>query len=254
MKPTAILSVCRQKGIFKTPYKIDRSGSIALLSVKNRNGAIKKLIKALPCENTVIARNCENEETLINRKKLYEKYNLDTVFPILEVLCRKTAQKFGIRIPFAEVYIEASPAVACGILAGIQSMSRIFTVVSAESPLTNSYDELYFKHGTVIRHIPGYCNNITSEAVIIRCDTNYSKFSFDIPVINFTSVREEKNLTVNVSDVFVRDEKIDEFLRLWGGYSSIFLYELLGEKPEQNAEVDINKKADKIFLLDTDKN
>lgn len=251
MKKTAILSLSETKGIFAPAYSIREYGNTSVLTVKNSPRAIKKLLKNSDGTDFIIAHGDENEKNLKNICKSKKGISYKTALPVLEKICRQTALKYNIQVPFGEIYVMASPLVACIITTCLSGLSKVFTVVSEESPLINSYDELYFKHGTVIRHLPEFNNNISRDSLIIRCSDDDLPVWAKIPVIDFSDKRVCSSLCIKPENISVKDDNISALSAVWGGKSGLVFYEIMGEVPELNAEVDINISADKIFLLDT---
>ena len=252
MKKTAILSLSKTKGIFEPAYSIREFGNTSVLTVKNSPRAIKKLLKNTDGTDFIIVHGDESEKNLKNICKRKKGISYKTALPVLEKICRQTAHKYNIQIPFGEIYVMASPLVACVITTCLSGLSKVFTVVSEESPLTNSYDELYFKHGTIIRHLPEFNNNISEDSIIIRCSDDDLPLWAKIPVIDFTDKRVCSSLAVKPENISVNDDNISALTEVWGGKSGLEFYEIMGEVPGNDAVVDINISADKIFLLDTD--
>ncbi len=241
----------KEKNFFTPLYVADDYGKIELLTVKNSFRAIKKLKKYYSEKALLISHGEENEKIWKNRIKNKRGISYRTALPVLEKICRQAAEKHNIPIPLREIYIMANPAEACEITACLTGISKIFTVISPLCPLTTVYDELYFKHGTIIRQLPDFNNNLSEDSVIIRTVDDDLPLWAKIPVIDFSDTASPENLAIMPENIYVSDEKISALAEILGGKCGLGFYELIGEIPSVDAEVDINIAADKIFLLDT---
>ncbi len=251
MKTTAVLSIYEMKKMFMPSYNIKQYDNLQHITLKKSMRALKKLKPMLENITPVISPEYENDELFANKKIVFNKYTCEYLLPILEKIFRQSTEKFGLELPVKEIYIMAPAMEACAMISVLNGMSRIFTIVSEEKPLISYYDELYFKHGTVIRHLPEFNNNITQEAVIIRANGVPFPSWTKTPAIDLTDEPTCRKYVVKVQDVSVCDDKITAFRKLWRGESGLLSYSLTDTVPGVNAQVNINKKADKIFLLDT---
>lgn len=251
-KKTAILSISKTKKCFMPAYNSQEYGKVSIVTVKNSIRAINKLIKVSGETELLILHGDENEKLWKNNCKRITGISYKTALPVIEKMCRQVAEKYNIPTPFGEIYVMASPYVACVLTTCLSGLSKIFTIVSEESPLINAYDELYFKHGTIIRHLPEFNNNISEDSIIIRCSEDDLPLWARIPVIDFSNSSVCSDLCVNAANIYVSDESIGSLVNLWGGKSGLEFYEFMGEIPDADAAVDINIRADEIFLLDTE--
>ena len=253
MQKTVILSLAENKSRFGNLCDEIECGDVLLVSVKNSVRKIRKAVKKQGSACTIISHRDSNAPIFSKRKKQITEFSYYTVFPVLETICRQTAVKYGINIPFGEIYIVGSPMISCEIISHIYPLSKIFTIVSCESPVLNKYDELYFKYGTIIRHLPEFNNHLTDESIIINlCDEQLPAWT-DIPIIDIAGVVSVCDRVVNPWKVYVSDEHIAPQGEMWGGKTGLYFYEAIGEIPDKKTMVDINKTADEIFLLDIDK-
>ena len=251
MKKIAVLTLSKSRKLFEPSCICSEYGNLSLLTVKNRRGAINKIKKDYRDSDVIISHNDPATKIRNATVRRVSGINYKTALPVIEKICRETAEKYNVKIPFGEIYIVASPYVACAITSCLIHISRIFTIISPESPLTSMYDELYFKHGAIIRHLPEFNNNIAEDSVIIKCCEEDLMCREIIPVINLSNQISRNNMTVDVRNVFVSDENIALYSDAWGGKSGLEFFEVVGEIPGINACVDINTMPDKIFLLDT---
>ncbi len=252
MKKTAILSLSETRKIFRPLYEISEYENLTLLNVQNCSRAINKISRFLKNTEVIISDKDKYAPLLKNKLKIKKGVYYKTALPVIEKVCRQVACKHDIKFPFGEIYIMASPSVACDIIMYISGISRVFTVISEDFPLTNVYDEIYFKYGTIIRQLPAFNNNITADSIIIRCDDEDVPLWAKIPVIDFSDKTSCDNLSVKMSNICVSDERIITATELWGGKSGLGFYELFGEVPKENTDININLPADEIFLLDID--
>lgn len=253
MRKTAVLSISDVKKLFSRGYEISENDNIIKLSVGNTFRAIKKIKKLFVNEIVLIKNGIEKEKRFCENVITYNKYSYKRVLPILNKICRQTAAKYNIKLPYMDFYIMASPHIACEIIEKVYDLSRIFTVISEKDPRPGLYDEIYFKHGTLVRQLPEFNNHISEEAVIIRYDKKYYPKWMEIPVIDI-SMHPEDDMCINAGKISVYDEFLEDLCNEWNGSSGVKLYELIDEYPTENAKVNINKYADEIFLLDTERN
>lgn len=250
LREITVMSVENNKRLFPPCYEFSEGETVTKAVVKNSVRAVQKFKKKMSGKTVVIAHGNENSKSLIHSSAVYENYSYERILPVLNTICRQTALKYRISVPFEDFYIMASPVIACRIIEHIYDLSRIFTIVSDEETYPGIYDELYFKHGTLIRQLPYFNNNIAKDSVLIRCNAASYPSWKQIPVIDMSPMPVCGNLCVKVGEIYVYDEGIEACCRAWGGISGIKLYELMGKYPHQNSGVNINKKADEIFLLD----
>ncbi len=253
MKKTGILSLNNKKNIFIPPYEINEYENLQQIIMKKSLRVLKKAKPILKSINPVIACGYENEEIFSERKIVFDEISVKHILPVLEKLLRQSAEKFHLQLPLKEIYIMSSAAQGCAMISVLNGISRIFTIVSEEKPLISYYDEIYFKHGTIVRHLPEFNNNITGESVIIRLNSGPLPSWTKTPVIDFSDKPSCRKDIVRVREANVIDEKINIFQTLWKGCAGIEAFGLLDMLPSENAAVNIYKKADKIFLLDTKK-
>lgn len=250
MNSTLILNVSEKRGCFSHKLQCEKYENISVITIANRKRALKKLSKILQNEKVIINNHSKDECIFENRIKEYNKLSYKTVFPVINKICRCTASKYSMQLPFEEVYILANPTTAYSIIAQLIGISRMFTIVSQENAGKEA-DELYFEHGCVIRHIRKADRKINRDSIVIRLD-NTTDLSFDAsPVINIADTSALGNKVINARSICVYDNRLSTLCNLWGGNSGLLLYNLFEEFPAENTKVDINKNADRIFLLDT---
>lgn len=250
MKKTVILNVSEKKGFLSQAYRCEEYANMSLVTIKNSKRALRRLSGILKGENIVINHHQKDEYIFNNCIKPYAELSHKTIIPVIDKICRCVAEKYVLQIPFEEIYIVANPAAAYEIILPLVGMGRMFTIVSDETAGREA-DSLYFEHGCIIRHIKRVSNRINPDCIVIRAEERGIPHFAAAPVINLLNspVYGEKVLSAN--NILVSDDNIIQFSQFWGGSSGLSLYELTGEKPMSNAEIDINKNADTIFLLDT---
>lgn len=252
MEKIIILKVSEKKRAFKHSIVNEINENMPVIEIKARRSAIKKLLKQIGQENVVINHLQVEHNLFSERTKIFNHILPETALPIIENVCRQVALKYSMRIPFEEVYISASPADAFSLIIPLLGITRLFTVISNEA-LGKMADELYFKHGCIIRQIPKLKEVSGGDRIFIRADEK-SVLNFpSIPIIDLTNSPSSTGEVIKINEISVCDSNIAPFCEAWGGKSGLMLYNLLGYLPERNAETDISKKADKIFLLDRDK-
>ena len=251
MKTTVILSLAEKRGTFRSCYIQREYENISLVEIRNNRHALNKLSARLKDENVIIRCGEENSRIYNGRVQPYTKVSVETILPVLEKICFQTIQKFNLEYPLEEICIIAGPSDACKIVSTVNFMSRIFTVVSETENDARMYDEVYFKYGAPIRHMSDFKNDLPENSLIINCMKKNIPLYLKRPVINMSESNYCSSLCVNAFKIHIEDSSILTIEKYWGGVSSAFVYSLTEEKPSENAIVDINKKADEIFLLDT---
>ncbi len=249
MRKTVVLSI-NEKRMFPRKCISSEYENVTVLSIRNSLRAIGKLRKTFCGTNIVVKVQSRNEKILKDKLTEYSSFSYKETTPVINKIFRQTAYKFKKELPVEEVYILGSSEQACAFAAQLNGLCRVFTVVSEQNPVVTLYDELYFKYGLIIRHIPSF-GNITEDSVVIRCNPDWIPSDKTIPVIDFSDEEVFTENVVKAGNILVYDEKIAGICKCFGGKSGLALYSLFGEIPSENAEVDINKSADKIFLLDT---
>lgn len=250
IKQTVIVDVSTEKGILKKRFEVRNFGNISYVTIKNRHRALKKLVKTLNGEN-VIVNHLQTEEYIFEgHLRKWWDLSYKTVLPVINKICRLTAAKFTMKIPFEEMYIIADEDTAYEFITELSGMSRLFTVVSKKQGTKNS-DELYFNHGCVVRRKNVFDGKENPDSIVIRVsDCAFAK-PLSMPVVDLSASPEYGKNVILARDVCVFDDAIEEVRKNWGGNSGLLLYELLEILPDRNSKTDINKKADRIFLLDT---
>lgn len=252
MKKNCVLKLSESRGVFLPALSYCESENIGVATIKNKVSALKKFVRNV-CDETVIIASGESRLKLYENKiKEYTDISEEVIIAVIEKICRQSAKKFSMPIPFGEIYIVASSPTAFCIINALKGLSRLFTIVSPYEVTGRMYDELYFKHGTLIRHIPYFNNEIRSDAIVIRCIEDDMHFPWDTVLIDLCKNTLEKKSVLAARNVYIYDESIAEIQKLWGGKSNASLYTLTEKIPGENAVVDIDERTDKIFLLDID--
>ena len=250
MSQTVIIDVSTEKGILKKRFEMEKFGDVSYVTIKNRHRALKKLIKQLNGENVIIRHLKDKEYIFEGYLRQWQYLSYKTVLPVINKICRLTAARFAMKIPFEEMLIIADEEAAYEFITELSGISRLFTVVS-ENQGNRKTDELYFKHGCVVRSKNVFDGRENTDSIIIRVDENDFKKPLSMPVVDLSASPVYGRNVVSVRDICVFDDEIQKVSNIWGGNSGLLLYELLGILPDKYTKTDINKKADRIFLLDT---
>lgn len=252
MKKTIILEIDEKARAFTQNFAFTEYENRLLVKIKNRRTVLRKFAKLMVGEDIIINHK-QSEHRLINgRLKIYNKASYKTTLPIINKLCRQVAARYTMQIPFEEIVIVGNPAIAFSFIIPLMGISRLFTVVSSEVPGKKA-DELYFEHGCIIRHMPEFKNATGNDRIIIRADDVILPNSTAIPIIDVTNAPLYGNNVIDIHKISVIDNEIKPIAEEWGGISGLMFYNLFGILPSESAKADINKKADKIFLLDTER-
>ena len=252
MQKIIILEIDEKARAFTQNFTFSEHENRLLVNIKNRRSALRKFVRLMINEDVIINHRQTEHRLLSGRLKVYNKTSYKTVLPIINKLCRQVAARYAMQIPFEEIVIVGNPAIALSFITPLMGISRLFTVVSNEVPGKRA-DELYFEHGCIIRHMPELKNVAGNDRILIRADDVMLPESATIPIIDVTNAPLSGNNIIDVHKISVIDTEIQPTVEQWGGISGLMFYNLFGILPSESAKADINKKADKIFLLDTER-
>lgn len=220
---------------------------VGKIYVKDNIRSIKKLLET---EKMVLVK----ENTFLKEKtsKYIKEYKGDITnhaLCIINKIVITAAEKYRLTFPLKEIFIMAEPEMASRIITQIKDKARLFTVVSAFDTLGKMYDELYFKYGTVIRHIPFFNNPDWENSLAVKLEgTDDKKDWIKCPVISFDeAIINDKTLIVR--DVHIdslKTKPLNDALSINGGIESFCV---LGHMPDGDCTVSLNKKSGKIYTL-----
>lgn len=247
-----LLKLSGKKSVFSQTFEICDYEDISIITVKPKDSAIRKIARKEKGRKIIIPDSDSYHKIYKNKLREFDKISDRVAFSLLDRILRQAAKEFMLKIPFGEIYIVAMPHVACSIIDELNGISRLFTVVSQQESSGEMYDELYFKYGSIIRHMPIFNNDIKEDTLIIRCNKDDVPVHSDIPVIDMCGDLAHGNRVISLNSICIYDKEIEEIQKLTGGKSGASLYTLFDKIPRRDALIDINTKCDKIFLLDTD--
>ena len=253
MNKAIIIETCEKSGMFSQAFDYKEFEKTVLLTVKNKNSALRKTARLFEDRNIIVSNRHKESKIFSEKLKPYNTLSHDAIFPVINKISRQAAEKFGQKLPLEEVFIIAQPLFACQLISFLHEISRLFTIVSPKETLVKMYDELYFKNGTLIRQIPEIRNISKGDSMIICCERGVTCAEHKIPIIDLYDSQPYRENVLHITDISICDDGISEMQRLWSGKSGILLYNLLGIIPSEHAQVDINNTPDRIFLLDTTK-
>lgn len=247
-----MLKLLEKKEIFSPAFEIKEKEEIFVTYVKNTRSALKKLIKKRKETSFLIESGREREKLFQNKAKEYTDFPPDVFFPVLEKIFCTYMKKQKMDFPLGEIYVIAPPIYACKIISLIYPYSRLFTVISSEEYSGRIYDEIYFKHGTLIRQMEVFNNDVRADCAAIRISGEGVPLWLKCPILDMGYDAKEGRRTLILKDVCITDEFLLQAEKEWGGRAGGTFFSLFGKNPSENAKVNIFQKADKIFLLDTD--
>lgn len=251
MKSPYLLKLSEGRELFSPPFELRANGEIPIACIKNRRSALRKLIKKSNTAEFLIECKKENEKLFQNKVKEYTDFSSGIFFPILEKIFREYIKKYGAELPLGEIYVIAPPLIACDIISVLYPYSRLFTVISCEEYQGRKYDEIYFKHGTLIRQMEVFNNNIKADCAAIRMSGERVPLWLKCPILDMWSDAAENPRALIMKDIRISDDFSRQAEKEWGGKAGASLFSLFGKKPCENARISIGEKADRIFLLDT---
>ena len=216
----------------------------SLITLKNSERMIKKVIKKYSDRTIVVSNDFIEEKLLQGLLKPYNAVSMEIVLQIIENLCRKLALKCDLKLPLEDVHIYANPSLACEFIKRLIGLSRIYTIVSNEKK-EKSCDEIYFKYGYPIRCVgkSEVASGIDIISIFVEeCGNTNS------PIINITESKITGSNVLDVREIMLPDECSVKGLEKSNG---LCLHTIMNSGAIENLELDINKKAEPIFLLDT---
>ena len=246
-----LLKLSEKKELFSPAFETEEKEEIPVTYLKNTKSALKKLVKKTNETIFLIENGREGEKIFQNRVKEYTDYSPDIFFPVLEKIFCAYIKKKDAQIPLGEIYVLAPPPFACRIISLLYPYARLFTVISHEEYQGKMYDEIYFKHGTLIRQMEVFNNDVRGDCAVIRMSGEHVPLWIKCPVLDMGCQPQRAARSLIMKDIYITDDFLSETEKEWGGKAGAVLFSLLGKKPSENAKVNIGKKADKIFLLDT---
>ncbi len=251
MESPCILKLFENKELFSAPFEVKENKAISVVCVKNRRSTLRKFVKKSKITDVLIESKKENEKIFQNKVKEYTSFSPDVFFPVLEKIFCEYLKKYGVEFPLGEIYVIAPLNYACRIISALHRYSRLFTVISREEYQGRMYDEIYFKHGTLIRQMEVLNNDVREDCAVIRMSGERVPLWLKCPILDMGNDAAENPRTLIMKDVHITDEFSHQAENEWGGKAGASLFSLFGKKPSENAKVSIGEKADKIFLLDT---
>lgn len=235
-------------GIFAPSVRIEDAGDVKIAYVKDNLRSARKLYDIANGRTVLLEEGC------LRKCGAYKKSTISSreiTLPVLDKIVSAVAKKYFTAFPIEEIYVMADPICAAQIIAAIRTLARLFTVVSPLETVGKMYDELYFKHGCVIRHIPSFNNADWENAVVIKCDGEDSIARWiRSPVISLDKCSSVTDKTFLAGSIHITDERTKKIEKLLGIKSGAPLYAALEIVPCENAEIYIGEKCSEIFTLD----
>ena len=252
MNDVVILNMKKKKRLFSSKPDLERIAEYEVFSANPKVSSLKYVTKYSGGRPIIVDDEALRSAKLEKYIKQYKEYNFEAYLSVIEKIVLSVAGKYNVKPPFSEVFISESPYNAAKIIEKIKGLSGLFTVISDDYS-TDAFDELYFKHGIVIRQLPEFIFKNKEKSIIIKGSSGGEFFDCgQIPIIDLSS-EENNGMSIAVSKLCVYDESIKGFLKCMNIIPSLRLYTLLGIVPGENSAININKTADNIFLLDTKK-
>jgi len=253
LKKNVILSTSQKNGVFSHSYECEEYENMSIVTVKNRYASLRKFARHVKDENVILPKSQLTKKIFKDRLKRYNGFSLYTVLPVMDKICRKAAIKFGAKIPLEEIFIIGDADEAFAIISRIYKLSRLFTVILPSRCEMTRFDDLYFEHGVLVRQLSSFGDKLLPDSMVIKCNSAQISCPENIPVIDMCGFGKIHDRVLNVQSISISDAKLSRIQKVWGGVGGAQLYELLGELPDDNAQVDVNVSADEIFLLDREK-
>ncbi len=246
----AIAKKQRGTGLISRSVKLEE-GAFESALVRDGKSSVKKLKRYFEDKCVLVEKNTFTKDSTLHFVKEYKTDIFKEALCILPSVVLSTAQKYKLNTPIKEIYIMAAPVDAIDIIMQIKNMSRLFTVVSQNDDVGKIYDELYFKYGTVIRHIPSFGNADWDNSIVIKYDALESVFPWiKAPIISFDEENAPTEKLITLREVSITGNKIEKLCEALNQKGGLYMYSILSGLPEENCKIDINSKCDKMFFLD----
>ena len=249
MYDAVIVKPLKKRGLFSVNPQFERTGAADVFYVRDNVRSLKKVVKYAGGRKIMPDSEMAKMKLTKQYVKKYSAVTLPTSLAIIEKAVRSIAAKSRLKFPLSEIYVLAQSDTAARIIDKIRGCARLFTVVSPLPAKSVLYDELYFKYGTVVRHIPSLNYNEKDDVMIIKGENDASVNFTSYPVLSL--VRGSGANVYNIENFCIYDGQADSFIELWGGAPTASLYSFLRIVPENDASIEINNGENGVFLLDT---
>lgn len=249
MYDAVIIKPLKKRGLFSINPQFERTEAADVFYVRDNVRSLKKVVKYAGGRKIMPDSEMAKGRFTSQYVKKYAAVTLPTSLAIIEKAVRAVAAKSGLKFPLSEIYVSAQSDPAARIIEKIRGCARLFTVVSTSPAKSVLYDELYFKYGTVVRHIPSFCYNEKDDVMIIKGENDAAVNFTSYPVLSL--VRGSGANVYNIGDFRIYDGQADSFAALWGGVPTAALYSFLRIVPANDASIEINNGENGVFLLDT---
>lgn len=217
--------------------------------VRDNMRSIKNLLQIKEDKTVLVKENTFVKEKTVKYIKEYKGDITNQALCIIEKIVESAVNKYHLSFPLKEIFVMAEPSLASRIIFGIKDRARLFTVVSPFDTLGKMYDELYFKYGTVIRHIPFFNNPDWENSLAVKLENTDEKRDWiKCPVISFDDAKINDK-TLIIRDIHIESSKtraLNEALSIKGGLDSFCL---TAQTPDSECVININEISGKIYTL-----
>lgn len=226
-----------------------QSEDIQMVFARDNVRSIKKLLQIKESKTVLVKENTFVKEKTSKYIKEYKGDITNQALCIIDKILASTVNAHHLSFPLKEIFVMAEPMLASRIIFNIKDRARLFTVISPFDTLGKMFDELYFKYGTVIRHIPFFNNPDWGNSVAVKLEnTDEKKEWIRCPVISFDDAKiNDKTLIIrNMNIDSVKTKPLNEALSIKGGLDSFCVS---GQMPDDECVVNINETSGKIYAL-----
>ena len=179
------------------------------------NLQLEKLIKKKKGTRLLLESGRAGERLFQDNIKEYTDYSPDVFFSVLEKIFCTYIKKKNVEIPLGEIYVIAPPTFACRIISALYPYARLFTVISHEGYQGKIYDELYFKHGTLIRQMEVFNNDVRSDCAVVRLSGEHVPLWLKCPILDMGCEPQEGARSLIMKDVCITDDFLFEAEKEW---------------------------------------
>ena len=251
MQLPVVLDVCDRKNLLGKKFSVKDVGNICPVSIKKTKSAVKKVAYEFRNRNILISNKVVNMNIFNGRIKECPDISFNMILKLIKKICKALIQKYSKEWPMNELIIAAKNEEAYPLIEELQNISKLFTIIS-DNENRRMADEMYFKYGCVIRHKISVKEIIEDNNFILCSDERILTEASDSIILNMTHIYSDRENVVNIRDITINDKRFSDLVTYWNGSPGIEVYNILGVLPDNNANIEMNKKADKIFLLDID--
>lgn len=244
-----VLDICDKKYIIGKKIEIEKRGDIRFAKIPEKRKALKKVTDAFKNDLIMISNKAVKSNVFSKKIINYSYIGLDVISELVKPICKAVSEKFKKELPFNELIIAADNKFACQLISRLINTGKMFTLISDYED-RKMLDEMYFKYGCIIRYKKTADEYAGENGFVICSDENRLTEFENMLVLNLTDKYKEDKNVINLKDISLNDKRLQCLITSWGGNPGAEIYSLVKCLPDDKVTVEVNKKTDKIFMLD----